>query len=744
MAEIKQSIGEGGKTLKQMLEETARITEETGCYGGIIELKSKEGDPIKYELLHSRILSSLIAGRETTRMIAASPIVREVQELCIALYTPEGHAIATSTGIQVHIVPMGEVIQWMIRNDYEEDPGIQEGDLFCCNDNTIAGMHPADVYDITPIFYNEELVGWTATVIMEIDIGSVSCGPLPSTSNVERFTDGFFACAEKTGTNDMLRRDFLTRAERTLRYPAMFILDRKGALAANIKVREEVKRLIDEFGLDYYKEATRELIEDSRRIQLHRMRQRTVPGRLRNPQYLEIYLKDKPVPAYARNDVIRLIPVDIEIKPSGEITIDFEGAGDWGWHSLNTTPTGMYGGLSITLAMTIAYDGKANYGTLMSCEMKCPHDSIMNPSTMYLPTANLWAPVLIFGANFLDSLSRAYYARGFREEILLGVGQVSTVLNGLRQRGDPRIHEMGEFTPGGDPRQIGGLGSGARGIADGIDLTMFNPETDSGNMEVFELGLSALYIGGRIMPDSGGFGKYRGGFNLCSTQIIYGVEWTIAETMATHGSNRILQNRGIFGGYPGNVFYAYVVRNANTKELIEQRLPLPKVEGDPRNPDIKRLVEGDTTLAKLWWCSDEILKDYDIIQNCMHSNNGGYGDPIDRDTSLIQSDLDLGFTTLEACRNIYCAEAIYDAKKEEWTIDEQKTKELRETRIRERLERGVPFKKWWQETREKIMKQELDPLLLEMYHNSMEKGPRFAQEFREFWSLPQDFTFGGQ
>ena len=107
MAEVKQGIGEGGKTLKQMLEETARITEETGCYGGIIELKSKEGDPIKYELLHSRILSSLIAGRETTRMIAASPIVREVQELCVALYTTEGHCVATSTVIQVNIVPMG-------------------------------------------------------------------------------------------------------------------------------------------------------------------------------------------------------------------------------------------------------------------------------------------------------------------------------------------------------------------------------------------------------------------------------------------------------------------------------------------------------------------------------------------------------------------------------------------------------------------------------------------------------------
>jgi N-methylhydantoinase B/oxoprolinase/acetone carboxylase alpha subunit len=131
-------------------------------------------------------------------------------------------------------------------------------------------------------------------------------------------------------TLDKLRKDFLTRMERTLRYPNMFILDRKGALAANIKVREEVKRLIAELGLNYYEQATGDLIEDSRRTKLYRVRQRTVPGRFRNPMYLEIYLKDKPVPAYARKDAIRLIPADIQIKPSGEIDIGFEGAGDWG------------------------------------------------------------------------------------------------------------------------------------------------------------------------------------------------------------------------------------------------------------------------------------------------------------------------------------------------------------------------------------------------------------------------------
>ncbi len=44
---------------------------------------------------------------------------------------------------------------------------------------------------------------------------------------------------------------------------------------------------------------------------------------------------------------------------------------------------------------------------------------------------------------------------------------------------------------------------------------------------------------------------------------------------------------------------------------------------------------------------------------------------------------------LNACRSIYCIEATYDAKAEEWIIDEKKTAELRANKRKERLAKGV-------------------------------------------------------
>lgn len=63
----RKGIGDGGRTLKQVLDENRGLYEETGCYAGIIEPHVLRDDPIKAELFHSRIMSALISGRRPAR-----------------------------------------------------------------------------------------------------------------------------------------------------------------------------------------------------------------------------------------------------------------------------------------------------------------------------------------------------------------------------------------------------------------------------------------------------------------------------------------------------------------------------------------------------------------------------------------------------------------------------------------------------------------------------------------------------
>ena len=226
-------------TLKERLHHNEALMAETGRYAGLLNLPAKESDPLKYESLHLQLRSAVVSARETAKKIAASPGVREVGEMVVALYTPEGDAISLSAGIMVHVHTTSRFIKWMIENDYEENPCIRPGDIFANNDAHIGTVQVPDVMDVIPIFVGEEMVGWVGAVAHELEVGGITPGGDVYLAQ-ERFTEGLFVCAEKIGMNDTIRRDYLIRLERNLRMPHYWILDEKAKISACIEVRERI------------------------------------------------------------------------------------------------------------------------------------------------------------------------------------------------------------------------------------------------------------------------------------------------------------------------------------------------------------------------------------------------------------------------------------------------------------------------------------------------------------------------
>ena len=111
---LNSPIGWNGKTLKEMLEESEKLLEETKFYYGVDKLSLKEQDPFRYERSYASLRGALVSARETALHVAASPIVKEIGELCFGLYTPEGDSIVVSNGILVHIHTMSEAMKFMI------------------------------------------------------------------------------------------------------------------------------------------------------------------------------------------------------------------------------------------------------------------------------------------------------------------------------------------------------------------------------------------------------------------------------------------------------------------------------------------------------------------------------------------------------------------------------------------------------------------------------------------------------
>src|SRR5581483_1199268 len=248
-------------SLRARLDRSEQLFEQTGRYQGLEALPHLESDPLKFESFHSRLMSTIISTRETMKYIASSPAVRDFEEFVIGLYTPEGDAIALSTGIMVHVHTLSEFIKFMIKNGYEDNPGIRPGDIFENNEVWAGGVHTPDVMTVIPVFHGDELIAWVGAVSHELEAGTYE-GPGMSVLTPDRYGEGLHISAEKVGENDQFRHDYMLRLRMGLRNANWWILDDKAKLSGCLMVREALGKIVEEFGLDYYKQATKELIEE--------------------------------------------------------------------------------------------------------------------------------------------------------------------------------------------------------------------------------------------------------------------------------------------------------------------------------------------------------------------------------------------------------------------------------------------------------------------------------------------------
>jgi acetone carboxylase alpha subunit len=335
--------------------------------------------------------------------------------------------------------------------------------------------------------------------------------------------------------------------------------------------------------------------------------------------------------------------------------------------------------------------------------------------------------------NLYRCLSRSFFARGYLEEILAGYGNNTMCqLGGTDQYNRP----MGIIN-----FELSAAGCGARAVMDGLDTgyAVWNTEADQGNIEIWEMFIPMVYLGRSLTPDSAGMGKYRGGSGFHSVYLFWGSDNI---EVASAGPGKAFDNCGIFGGYPGArvMRHKEMVLNSNILECAGKNMPYPTKEGDPCRPEMIEMLEGDKKILDRSMMHPVPMKTGDVF--IQHYQGGpGYGDPIERDPVMVVHDLNNNTAIGRKAVDVYGVAAWFDGEEKLWKHDAVKTVELRRA-IRERRKRnGVPAKEWMEKERARILEKRLPGVILQTYRESMELSPEFAREFREFWTLPPDFTF---
>lgn len=478
-------------------------------------------DPITLEILWRRLVSIVDEADASVARTAFSSLLRDAhdytcmftdsrgQELVQGTFCTPGQAGAMSLGVK-------EIIRSIPLEQY------REGDVFIVNDPWLLAGHLNDVCVLSPIFYKERPVAFTACVFHHSDIGG-----RVSSDNREVFEEGLFIPPLKLYDAGLLNEGVLNLIRWNVRTPKEVIGDIRSQVAANHVCSQKIIELLRDEGLetlDDLADAIIERTETSMRKAISEIPDGAYPyqGRIEG--------------AGKRKDIhIQLCAA----KSGDEITVDFDGTSpqvDWG---VNVVYNFTYA--YVFMAIKSAFDPEIpiNEGAIRPVKMTAPEGSVVNCRFPAAVAARMQI------GHFMTEMVFRALSKAAPDRIITDSGGTPAQTNifyGKRHDGKP-FHTM--IIRGG------GLGAGSR--MDGHHCAIFPANGANTPVEIFESDTPLIVEARELVRDSGGPGKRRGG--LGRKMVIRVPDDENAPqgqiTVAVQAGRFRYAPQGIFGGGPG-------------------------------------------------------------------------------------------------------------------------------------------------------------------------------------------------
>jgi 5-oxoprolinase (ATP-hydrolysing) len=211
-----------------------------------------QADPVLLEVFNNLFMNIAEQMGLQLQNTAYSVNIKERLDFSCALFSAQGHLIANAPHMPVHLGSMGESIQTVIQ---ENKGRMQPGDVFVLNDPYHGGTHLPDITVITPVYLDghAEPVFYVGSRGHHADVGGLTPGSMPPFStrieeegvqinNFKLVAAGHLREAEMVA--------LLQSGEYPSRNPAQNMADLKAQIAANEKGVQELRRMVEQFGLD--------------------------------------------------------------------------------------------------------------------------------------------------------------------------------------------------------------------------------------------------------------------------------------------------------------------------------------------------------------------------------------------------------------------------------------------------------------------------------------------------------------
>ncbi|MDB5848409.1 MAG: 5-oxoprolinase [Rhodoferax sp.] len=211
-------------------------------------------DPVLLEVFNNLFMNIAEQMGLQLQNTAYSVNIKERLDFSCALFDAEGNLIANAPHMPVHLGSMGESIKTVIR---ENAGNMSPGDVFALNDPYHGGTHLPDVTVITPVYLNDKTdetpMFYVGARGHQADIGGITPGSMPPFSTrieEEGVQIDNFKLVDKGLLREAEIIALLESGEYPSRNPQQNLADLKAQIAANEKGVQELRKMVDQFGLD--------------------------------------------------------------------------------------------------------------------------------------------------------------------------------------------------------------------------------------------------------------------------------------------------------------------------------------------------------------------------------------------------------------------------------------------------------------------------------------------------------------
>jgi N-methylhydantoinase B len=299
-------------------------------------------DPVALQVMTGALRAACDEMGAVLIRSAHSPNITERHDCSTALFDARGELVMQAEHIPVHLGSMPDAVAAIVDEDHHA------GDLWILNDPYRGGTHLPDITLISPVFHQDELLGFSASRAHHADIGGPTPGGMPALS-VTLDQEG--VVIPPTRADDTVLSDLASQ----MRNPEQRLADLRAQRAANLTGITRLGQLAERHGIEQLRTATAEILDYAER------RTRAALEGMTNGES-------------EAEDVLEGLDGDIALKVKATVRgdsleLDFEGSAEQVQGNLNCP-------LSVTRAACV-------YAVRVVCDPDGP------------PSAGAWRPVTV-------------------------------------------------------------------------------------------------------------------------------------------------------------------------------------------------------------------------------------------------------------------------------------------------------------------------------------------------------------